>query len=213
MVLFGGVLVIGGACGFGYEARHTMTRFEEAKAAFERKDWDTVSDHLTVSQSLSSPKPKALSAFCRKYLDPILLKGAYRTTFVETSSSMVPIKDATVSFVRTEPGNRPLVSLRYIDEAVWFEVPFSNKRMGIFKGKKISMPFWPLLVRISRESYPHFEREEGYKAVLAFIRAEDETLLAMGITPSTVNSREKNWKSFASGYEARIRKFLASRRT
>jgi hypothetical protein len=208
-----GVLVISATCGFGYEARQTRTRFERAKDAFAVRDWDRVVECLSETSSPGRPSPKAFTSFLRTYVDPELASGKYELKHREVKSSMVPIQDETVTYQMSKGPPTAIISLRYVDDAVWFNVPFSSKRVGVFRGKLINLSFMSVFYRIAWTSYPQNDRRDIWKSVLAFVNSEKERLTEMGITPSNLYSQEKTWEEFSKEYEARIRKRLGSRGT
>ena len=208
-----GVLVISATCGFGYEAKHTRTRFEEAKDAFAKRDWERVISNLSDTSNPGRPDPKAFVAFLRTYVDPELATGRYELKSREANSSMVPIKDEYVSYQSSEGIGSSILSLRYVDDAIWFDIPFSPKRVGVFRGKLINLSFFSAFYRIALANYPQKNRRDNWKSVLAFINAEKERLNQMGISPKNLLSQEKTWEEFSKVYEARIRKRLGSRGT
>ena len=209
--LFIGMLLISATCGFGFEAKQSRTQFEEAKDAFQRRDWDRVAANLSDSEN--APSAKAFSEFMKTYVDPVLETGIYQFNAKESASRMVPIKNETDSYVLKVGGRRPLAMLQYLDDAIWFDVPFSKQKYGMFKGKRVTMPFALTFVRISRTLYPSTDGGSSWKSIPAFARGEKGRLVAMGLTPKCLMSRANAGIDFATEYEARIQKWLASRGT
>ena len=211
--LFIGVVVISASCGFGYEAKRSRSQFKEAVDAFSKRDWDRVAANLSDPTSKYAPSQKALATFLKTYLDPELATGKYELVSQETNSTMVPVKNMVVSYQPTGIPSRPVAMLQYYDDAIWFDIPFSNRKWGIFKGKIISIPFYMMFMRICRDRYPQADRRDNWKSVLDFVGAEKSNLTEMGITPTNLYSQSKSWDDYSTEYEARIRKWLASRRT
>ena len=211
--LFAGVVVICASCGFGYEAKQTRTQFEEARVAFENRDWDRVAANLSDSSNPNAPSPRAMAAFLRTFLDPDLASGKYQLTTHEYDSAMVPIKNMTVSYEPIDGGSRPVATLLYTDDAVWFDIPFSKKRWGIFRGKRISVPFFVMFSRICHDRFPQAERRDNWKSSVQFARAEGDHLTAIGITPRNLFSNAKTWDEYATEREESVKKWLSEHAT
>ena len=209
--LFIGVLLISGTCGFGFEAKRWRTQFKEAKDAFQKRDWDRVADNL--SDSDNAPSKKAFAGFMKEYVDPIIENSDYEFQSRETKSTMVPIKNETDSFVLKEGNPRPVAMLEYWDDAIWFDVPFSKQRYGIFKGKRVFMPFSMTFLRICRLMYPQADRPSSWKSVIAFVKAEQGKLTAMGLSPKSLYSQKKTWNEFADEYQERVEKWRKLQKT
>lgn len=209
--LFLGAILISGTCGFGYEAKRTRSQFEEAKDAFSRNDWEKVIDHLTPTPDIGRPSPKAFAAFLHRYVDPELASHEYKIESVETKSSLVPINNEYIGY-REEGARQPLVMLRYVDDSVWFDIPFSTRKMGIFRGKLINMSFVSTFARVCRSSYPQTDRANSWKSVRKFVEAEKHHLDDMGITPANLYSRATTWDDYVNDYEDRVKKWRDSQR-
>jgi hypothetical protein len=206
--LFIGVVVISASCGFGYEAKRARTQFEEARDAFSKRDWDRVAANLSDPSNPNAPSEKALASFLRIYLDPELATGKYELKAHEYDSALVPVKNMTVSYEPIDGLSRPVASLQYYDDAVWFDIPFSKKKWGIFRGKRIAVPFYVVFFRIAHDRFPQTERQSGWKSVIQFARAEGDRMSAIGITPKNLFSNAKTWEDYATEREGFAKKWL-----
>ena len=209
--LFIGVIAISASCGFGYEAKVTRNKFEEAKDAFRNQDWDRVTDNLTPS--FRNPSPKVYASFLRTYLDPELLLGKHPFEHRAWKSSFIFVDNEDVFFGPRTSNWPPPVTLRYSDQVAWFSLPISKQRYGIFQNKRISMNFFACLAKISWDRYPQNSQRDQWKAILAFINAEKVRLTEIGIAPKHLGSNKKSWEEFSKEFETIFRKGPASRGT
>lgn len=208
--LFLGVLLISATCGFGYEARHTLTRYEAAKQAFAKQDWEAVIENLSDTTDNGRAEPKAFAAFLHKYVDPELATGEYKQTTRSTNSLLVPIKNEFIGYQKTEPPRPPLLSLRYVDDAVWFNVPFTPRKVGMFRGKLVNMSFASCFYRVCVAQFPQVSRRNNWKSVVAFVKSEKGAMTEMGLSPKNLYSKAKSWDDFLVEYKASIDKWQKS---
>lgn len=210
--LFLGVILISATCGFGYEAKQTRTQFEEAKDAFRQRDWKRVVANLSETNNTYAPAKEAYVQFLNAYVEPELLTEKYALKVEEVKSSMVPINNEIVSYAPKDQKGRSLIELIYFDRAIWFNIPFSKKRFGVFKRKEVSISFNSTFYRICRKRYPHLRGPDSYRSVLMFVNSEKSKLDAMGITPKNLYSEKHTWDEYIIEYEAKTKQWLQQKK-
>jgi hypothetical protein len=199
--LFLGVLLISATCGFGYEAKATRTRFEEAKDAFGKQDWERVVENLSDTTDPGRPNPKAFAAFLHAYLDPELAKGKYKLLNHESNSSLVPIKNEWIGYLENESPRTSIAVLRYVDDAMWFSIPFSPQKVSVFRGKLVNMSFASCFYRICAARRPLEKRRPNWRAILQFVGSEKENLVKIGISPKNLYSSKETWDEYMAEYQ------------
>jgi hypothetical protein len=213
IVLGVGVIVISATCGFGYQAKATLTQYEEAKAAFLIRDWDRVVDNLSDTSNLAVPPKKSLGAFIKRYIDPAIDEKRFKVASRQWNSSMVPIPDEEMTYQRALASGRKsqLIRLSYSDKIAWFDVPLAKKRYGVFQGKKIAISFYPLFFRAAVLKHPVTKGKGAISCYLAFVKEEKEMLSRMGILPIHVRSSAKTWEEYEKELKNLIAKSGSSR--
>jgi hypothetical protein len=208
-----GVLLISATCGFGYEAKRTRTQFEEAKDAFEKRDWYRVVSNVSEGGNQRRPSQQAIVSFMHTYIDPMLETGKFKLKSRTWNSNLVPIKDEIVTYEAPGVVRGEICELLYTDKISWMGIPFSKSSLSIFNGKQVVLPFVPMFLRVARARYPQKDQLVTWKSVLEFVRAERSKLTTIGIMPSIFYSKEKTWNDFLKGLEAKNLKPLGSRGT
>lgn len=212
IVLSVGVILISATCGFGYQAKATLTQYEEAKAAFLVRDWDRVVNNLSDTSNVTVPPKKSLAQFIKQYIDPAIDDKGFKVASRQWNSSMVPIPDEEMTYQRVLDTGRKsqLIRLSYSDKVAWFDVPLAKKRYGIFQGKKIGISFFPLFFKAAALKHPVPRGKSAFSSYQAFVKEEKETLRRMGILPIHVRSSAKTWEEYEKELKSRAEKSALS---
>ena len=146
------------------------------------------------------------------YVDPELDAAPYRLDTRETKSTLVPIKNEFVQYLRSGDPRPPILMLRYVDDAVWFDIPFSTEKVGVFRGKLVNMSFTTCFFRVCRAMNPQLNRKNSWQSVRLFVQSQKGRLTEMGITPKHLYSQKATWDEYLVEYNQTVEAWRKSQK-